>query len=45
MTKQYEDDDDDRFGASKGMYNSLVDGLIIREIPYGGEFTGFEMAS
>lgn len=43
LWKVLEDDDDDKQAAAEAKYEQLVNFLIGREIPYGGEFEGFEL--
>jgi hypothetical protein len=41
--KTLADKDDSRQGQYYGIYNSLANGLLVKETPYGGEFEGFTL--
>lgn len=41
--KTLEDDNDSAHSNALTVYNNMVDTLLMKEIPYGGEFIGFEV--
>lgn len=43
LVKALKNDDDDKYPIEKGIFDKMVNELLIREIPYGGEFEGFEV--
>lgn len=43
LAKVYEDNNDDRYRNALGEFKNMIVSLLIKEIPYGGEFTGFTL--
>jgi len=41
--KVAEDEDDDKYGVFKGEYEAMRDDVIAKEMPFGGEWQGFEL--